>query len=233
MQRFMIALMLALGCGPVMAQQSTFQTPTGQTVPGAVNMCFNGITNADNSRQTVPCSQLYPLQVGGNVNSAQNGNWFIGGYDSGPVTATGTVNSSSHGAGVSVGGLITVPWARINGGSGIITNFSWTSPGGAVVQYVVRIWAKFPASTTCTDNTNFAGNATDDRALITPPFAITPAAPASTQGDAKTYASQTGVTWDFRNQDNTLNAYVCVVTTATDTADESTSPVVMLSGPQN
>lgn len=155
--------------------------------------------------------------------------------DSGPITGTGAVNSSSHAAGTSVGGLIMVPI----GYSGIVTNFMWQSPGGSTGVLVVRIWAWKPTSTTCTDQTAFASNATDDQHLITPPFSITPAAPAVTTGDVKTYASVTQVTWDFSNQDGTnavapsRNLYVCAVTVATDTADESTSVVAMLSGPVN
>jgi len=161
--------------------------------------------------------------------------------DSGPITGTGAVNSSSHAAGTSVGGLITIPV----GYAGIVTNFMWQSPGGSTGQLVIRIWAWKPTGTTCTDQTAFAANATDDKHLITPPFSVTPAAPAVTTGDAKTYASTTQVTWDYSNQDNPAagpagngvapsnNLYVCAVTVSTDTADESTSVVAMLSGPTN
>lgn len=212
------AVLCFLWTAPVWAQ-AAYPDVNGvaRQVPAVVMESLNGSGNA------VPDSATNPHPVAAS------------GYDSGAVTAAGTVNSSSHSAGQSVGGLISVPIARIAGGSGIITNFSWTSPGGATVQYVVRVWQKNPASTTCTDNSAFAGNANDDKNLIVPPFAITPAAPASTTGDAKTYAAVTGVTWDYKNVDTSpgQNLYVCVVTTATDTADESTSPVVMLSGPQN
>jgi hypothetical protein len=153
--------------------------------------------------------------------------------DSGAVAVTAAVNSSSHSAGQSLGGLISVPIARISGGAGIITQVAWVSPGGSTGQIVVRIWQRKPASTTCTDNTAYAGNATDDLYLITPPFALTPAAPAVTTGDSKTYASLTGQTFDFKNQDlaASVNLYACVITVSTDTADESTSPWIMMSGP--
>ena len=163
------------------------------------------------------------------------------GFDSGAVPGFGTVNSSSHASGVSVGGLITVPVARLAGNSGIITNFQWVSPGGATNAYTVRVWQKLPSHTTCLDNTNYVGDAgangrlPDDASLVTTPFTITPAAPGSTQGDAKTYASVTVVSWDYKNADSSpsQNIYVCVVANATDTADENTSPYVLLSGPQN
>lgn len=220
-KRLMIAALGWLWSASVVtAADNNFPTPGNATAPGAVQMCLNA------SGQAVPVSNGV-CGSGAQVSAS--------GFDSGAVTALGTVNSSSHAAGTSVGGLISVPVARVAGGSGIITNFSWTSPGGATVQYVVRIWQKNPAGTTCTDQTAFVGNATDDRQLIVPPFAITPAAPANTTGDSKTYASVAGVTWDYKNADTSpgQNLYVCVMTTATDTADENSSPVVMLSGPQN
>ncbi len=52
-----------------------------------------------------------------------------------------------------------------------------------------------------------------------------------TTGDSKTYAIQQGLSWDYKTTDG--NVYVCLVTNATDTADESAAVVVMLSGPQN
>jgi len=157
--------------------------------------------------------------------------------DSGPITGTGTVNSSSHAAGSSVGGLIAIPV----GYAGIITNFMWQSPNGSTGVLVVRIWAWKPTGTTCTDQTAFVSSATDDKHLITPPFSVTPAAPGVTTGDAKTYGSVTQVTWDYSNQDNpnlnstapSNNLYVCAVTVATDTVDESSTVVAMLSGPNN
>jgi hypothetical protein len=208
----------ALAQTPVITGNEFTTQQQGKSVIGTVPMCLNP------SNVAVPCSS-----------SGGSGAIATTGFDSGPVTKANAVSGSSHAAGVSVGGLFTIPVARIAGGSGIITNFSWTSPGGATVTYAVRIWDKNPASTTCTDNTNFAGNATDDMNLIVPPFSITPAPPGSTQGDAKTYASVAGITWDYKNADSpaSQNLYGCVVATATDTADENTSPVMMLAGPQN
>jgi hypothetical protein len=154
-------------------------------------------------------------------------------YDSGssPVQ-TATPNSSSHAAGSSVGGLFSFPIARFNGGSGIITSFWWTSTGGATTQLVVRLWDAKPLNTTCTDQTAFSGSAADDQHLLTPPFALTPAAPASTIGDSKTYASSTGLTLSFKNQDSPSgkNIYGCVVTAATDTADESAAVYTNVTG---
>lgn len=137
---------------------------------------------------------------------------------------TATPANSSHAAGVSVGGLFTFPEARVPGGSGLATQFTWISTGGAVVTYQVKLWDVSPTHTTCTDNTAFAGSTVDDQHLITPPFTVTAAAPTNTTGDTKTYAS---FSWSpplsWRNQDatRTNNVYGCVITTQTDTADDN------------
>jgi len=125
--------------------------------------------------------------------------------------------------------------ARTAGGSGIVTNLNYKSTGGSTGQLVVRIWQKNPANTTCTDNSAFAGSDTDDAFLVTPPFSITPAAPAVVTGDAATYASVQGATWDYKNVDTSpgQNLYVCLVTVATDTADQNKLVRIQLSGPQN
>jgi hypothetical protein len=159
----------------------------------------------------------------------------IGGYDSGPVSATATPANSSHAAGTSIGGLFTIALARTAGGSGIITNLGYKSTGASTGQLVIRLWQKNPTGTTCTDNVAFAGADADDVNLIIPPLSITPAAPASTTGDANTYASVQGVTWDYKNVDTSpgQNLYACLVTVATDTADENKLVRLTLSGPQN
>ena len=137
-----------------------------------------------------------------------------------------------HAAGSSVGGLFSIPVARTPGGGAIVTQFMWISSGGATTQLLVRLWDVKPSgSTTCTDQTAFVSNATDDTHLITIPFTVTPAAPANTTGDAKTYAVN-GFTppISIRNQDasQTQYVYACVLTTATDTADESAAVYVNL-----
>lgn len=181
------------------------------------------------------------------------------GFESGPAAVVGTPANSSHAAGTAVGpsghltpytnqatvgtnqsGLFVIPVMRSannNQFSAIITQIAMTSSGGSTGQYVVRVWSRLPANTTCVDNTAFSGNfATDDQYLITPPFSMTPAAPASTTGDASTYASLTVQTFDALNADTpspTRNLYVCLVTVSTDTADENKGIRVMVSGPQN
>ena len=158
-------------------------------------------------------------------------------YDSGAVSATATPNGSSHAAGSSVGGLFTVPLARTAGGSGILTSVFWKSTGGATTQLLVRIWQRKPSvsSFACGDQAAYQGADSDDANLISAPFTMTPAAPASTTGDSATYASVTGLTLDYKNTDfaPSQNLYVCVVTTSTDTADESNLVRLTLSGPQN
>lgn len=155
-------------------------------------------------------------------------------YDSGTISATATPTNYSHANGTSVGGLIPVALVRVAGGSGIVTNFGFKSAGASTGNYVVRIWQKNPTATTCTDNTPFASNATDDLNLITlAPLSITPLAPASTTGDSATYAWLPSLTLDYRNRDQTQNLYVCIVTVLTDTADAGNLVTVSMSGPQN
>lgn len=161
----------------------------------------------------------------------------VAGFDSGsaPVQMATPANSS-HAAGTSVGGLFTLPAARIAGGQGEIGNLLWRSVGGSTGVLVIRIWDVSPAATTCTDNTAFVGSATDDKHLVATPFSITPAAPGSTTGDASTYATKAFTPpASFANQDSTPtpNIYVCAVTVATDTADENHAVYVDTTGPQD
>jgi hypothetical protein len=159
----------------------------------------------------------------------------VSGYDSGAITATATPANASHAAGTSVGGLFSIALARVNGGSGILTNIGYKSTGGSTGVLAVRIWQKNPTGTTCTDNTAFVGADADDANLIAPPFSITPSAPASTTGDSATYGQLQTITWDYKNSDTSpgQNLYLCAVTVATDTADENKLVRWTLSGPQN
>ena len=155
-----------------------------------------------------------------------------GGFDSGPVQASSSVNSSSHSAGQSLGGLLTLSVADTSGGSGGISAIAYKSSKGSTGQIVVRIWAHNPTNTTCTDNTAFVGSATDDAFLLTPPFTLTPAAPAVTTGDANTYAALLPGRLSFKASGNT-NVYACAVTVATDTTDESGTVYIIVSGDLN
>lgn len=212
---------LALGVAVICAAGLAVAVTTIPTIPaGAI------LQGTSTTVPNQPVSILNPDGTQGTLGS---------GFDSGPITASATPNSSSHAAGSSIGGLLPVPIARINGGSGILTGVNWMSAGGSTGTLVVRIWAKNPVNTTCTDQTAYAGSAVDDAFLVTPPFSITPSAPAVTTGDAKTYAAQTGLSLDYKNLDTSAgqNLYVCAVTVSTDTADESAKVTVTLSGPQN
>lgn len=151
------------------------------------------------------------------------------GAHSGPVSAVATPANSSHAAGTSIGGLFQLAL----GDAGIITSFWWKSTGASTGQLLIRIWDKNPVNTTCTDNVAFAGSDVDDANLIAPPFTITPAAPAIATGDAATYASQLGMTLDFKTADivaaHTL--YVCPITVGVDTADQNHQVRATISGP--
>jgi len=176
------------------------------------------------------CNSAGELIVGASV----NGN--VGGYDTGSAPFVSvTAGSSAKSTGMAIGcatgtcagnlgALFTLPVARTNGGSGLLLQVQWTSVGGSTVGVMVELWDKNPANTTCKDQTNFVSSATDDAHLLTPPFTMTPAAPASTQGDSKTFASYSFVPpLSFKNQDGTAsqNIYACVISTGSDTADES------------
>lgn len=204
-----LAICLVFLSGPTWAQTmlSSFPNPATVTDP-----------SAESSLTTIA--------------GAQSANF--GGYD-GQATASATPANSSHAAGVSVGGLYTVALARTLGGAGILTNFSVKSVGGYTGSYVARIWSKNPTNSTCTDNTNFSGSDTDDPYLITPAFTVTPVAPANTQGDSATYGVGPVSAVSYANQDTTgtKNLYVCLVATATDTADQNKVVRVYMSGPQD
>jgi len=163
-----------------------------------------------------------------------------GGYDSGPSvsTALNSVVSASHAGGTSVGGLFTIPLARNSNpaiNSAIITGVQMISTSGSTGTYILRAWSKIPQST-CSDNSAFSINSADDPYLIVgTPALITPTAPANTTGDARTYGSLTGLTWDFHNADSTpsQNIYACLVTSGTDTADDGGQIRLTFVGPQN
>lgn len=137
----------------------------------------------------------------------------------GLISVTGT-----HNAGSSVGGLQPIPVARISGGAGWINQISMNSTAGATNQIVFRVYKSTPAggSYVCTDGTALTDTAAARALLITPPFAGTLTAPASTTGDATTYTTQQGVWWPFVTSGNT-NVYVCAVTVANDTTDPAST----------
>lgn len=179
-----------------------------------------GQTTKSASIPVVLPSDQFPLQVVG--------------YDSGMVTATATPANSSHAAGTSIGGLFSVSFFRVSGGSGEVGNLMWISSGGSTGALVVRLWQKNPSGTTCTDNSAYAGSATDDANLIIPPFTITPSAPAVTTGDAKTYATyQFTPPLSATNASSNTTLYACVTTVATDTADQNQAVRLGVSGPQD
>ena len=136
--------------------------------------------------------------------------------------ATGAVAASSHAAGTSVGGLTAITVARNAGLGGWITGVELISPGGNTGSYVVRIYQSNPAggAYTCTDNAAFVDTAAAKALLLFNPFVMTPTAPAVTTGDSATYAAQLNVAWPFVTS-TVPNIYVCVVTVAADTLDES------------
>jgi hypothetical protein len=180
------------------------------------------------------------LNMSGNQDAAGNISHTVSGFNSGTsATVTVVVSSGSHAAGSSIGGKIPIPIARVNGGSGVITNFNYVSAGsgsgGATTMFVLRAWDKNPTGTTCNDGAAFVSNTVDDGHLLTQPLSFSPQPPASTVGDSKTYVGMSGLTWDYQNQDTTLskNVYVCIVTVSADTIDPNNPIYVTLTGPRN
>lgn len=192
---------LALVCAaPAMAQQAA----------APVNSGYTGTAQAG-----CPSAALTPCFMAGGE-----------GYVSSPVTPS----NASHAAGVSMGGLMTVPIGQ----QAMISGIGYKSIGGDTGQKVIRAWLRNPVNTTCTDNANFVGSDADDAFRIVGfPLAMTPAAPANVQGDSATYADLTGMSISVKNQDVTAtpNIYVCIVTNATDTADQNKIIRLTLAGP--
>lgn len=228
MKRWLILALLLAFVAPALAQSNfpTPNTPSTPSVPGIVGMCLNA------AGQAVPASS---------GQCAPSGAY---GADSGPVTAALTPANSSHAAGTALGaggasgnqsGLFVLSIARSSGGSGIAIHLWYKSTGGSTGVILARAWSRLPANTTCKDNTAFAGSDTDDAYLLGAPFSFTPVAPANTTGDSATYADLQNLNIDFKNQDAapTQNIYVCLVTVATDTADENNLIRLYAAGPQN
>lgn len=178
------------------------------------------------------------MAVTNDANGNCESNVIVGGNTGSAPVQTATPANSSHAAGVSVGGKFTIPVARFNGGSGTITGLTWISTGGNTVQYLVRLWDKNPASTTCTDNSAFVENITDDQHLIAIPFTMTPQAPVVATGDTNTYATVTGLSFSYKNQDTSpsQNVYACVITVSTQPgspSDANKAVYINLTGTQD
>ena len=222
------------------ANQTAAQGTVGAGTAPANMVVDGGVYNSSPPAPTTGQSVALQLDSAGNlkVNLATGNN--VGGFDSGPVQVSASVANSSHAAGTSLGGLFTIAVARTNGGSGGLSLIRYKSGNGSVGQVVLRLWEKNPTSagggtTVCTDNSAFVGNATDDAYQLMDPSAITPAAPAVTTGDAATRGSLLPGRISFVNSDTSpgKNLYACVVTVATDTADQNGLVYVTLSGDLN
>lgn len=180
-------------------------------------------------------SPAWAVPITSPAGQGSGGTVIVSGSESGPVQVISpTLNAGSYTAGMSLGGLFTVPIARVAGGSGGLTQFWYKSKAGSVGQVLVRIWQKTPAGT-CTDHTAYVGSAADDANLVLSPFAVTPVGPAVATGDAQTYGPFYPGRTSYVNADTvpSRNLYVCVLTVATDTADESNTVSVTLSGDTN
>jgi len=207
------------------AQASTTSGQTGALVQAAATTGAPSYTTGTTN----------PLSTDTNGNLRVTGSFAVSGFDSGIVRVAATPSSSAHAAGAAVGSLFSVPLARVNGGSGIISGIhAWTS-WGSTATYVLRLWQKNPTGTSCTDGSAFVGSATDDAYLLTGPQALQFNAPLNTTGDAKSYADLLALSIDYKNADGTTtqNVYGCLVTNASDTPGASATLSLGLAGPQN
>jgi hypothetical protein len=192
---------------------NTATTAAGTTASSA--QAIQGVTNG------------VPVPVSGSI--------AVQGYDSGVVRVSATPGSGAHAAGQSVGGLFSIPIARVNGGSGIITTVQAYTSWNSQATYLLRLWQRNPVNTTCTDGSAFVGSNTDNAYLITPPLALQFNTPAPSTGDGNSYANQSAASIDYKNVDGTTtqNVYACLVTNASDTPGGSATLSVGLSGPQD
>jgi hypothetical protein len=207
------------------AQASTTSGQTGPLIQAA----------ASTGAPTYSSGTTNPLSTDTSGNLRVTGSFAVSGFDSGIVRVSATPGAGAHAAGVSVGGLFSIPIARVNGGSGIISGVHVFTSWGSTATYVLRLWQKNPTSTTCTDGSAFVGSNTDNANLVTGPQALQFNAPLNTTGDADSYADLLALSIDYKNSDSatTQNLYACLVTNASDTPGASATLSVGLSGPQN
>lgn len=156
----------------------------------------------------------------GTSGSATNVVGNVGGYEFN-ASAIPTVQNASYAAGQSLGGLQTVSIGSTNSLTGILTQIQLASTGGSVVASVVYVWDKNPASTTCTDKSNFVKSQTDNQHLIVSPQLLTPAVIVSAQ-DTTTYAAATNLVGNFVNSSTNTSLYVCILANATVTPATTT-----------
>jgi hypothetical protein len=131
---------------------------------------------------------------------------------------------------------------RTAGGGALLLQLEMQSIGGDAASGVWYLFDRLPtnAGFTCEDATAFAfgasaGYLTDRAHLLTPPFAMTLAAPSQTTGDAATYGAQSfSPPISVKNQDGTpaQNVYGCFKVAATFTPANAPY-IVTASGPQD
>jgi len=234
MKRILAGLLLLLALAASGAQAQNKTTPDNIS-GGVYNQILPTLSNLQPGVLQVDQNGRLIIDLGaGSISNttfgaSQNGNWNVGGYDSGtsPVQSATPANAS-HTAGQSVGGLFSIPLARTNGGSGLLTQINITSVAGDTPTLQVRLWDRAPTNSNfaCADNSAYAAGSgstggtvgADQAHLLTPPFSVTLAAPTSVTGDAYTYGSYSfSPPLSFKNQDGTTtkNVYACLQATTT------------------
>jgi hypothetical protein len=207
---YTITLSAGTGIGPVM--QDNIPWVIGGYSTGSSS---TGVAGTVKSASTAPAAADTSLVVG----LSPNGN-LVGGYEFN-ASVIPTVQNASYAAGQSLGGLQTISIGSTNSLTGILDQIQLSSKGGSVVAMVVYIWDKNPASTTCTDKTNFVASQTDDQHLITMPVLLTPALSVSAQ-DTGTRALASNLTANFINSSSNTDLYVCILANATVTPATTT-----------
>ena len=115
--------------------------------------------------------------------------------------------------GQSVGGLLTIPAARVAGGSGLIDADGFKSVSGLTPTLWVYRWTKSP-SVTCTDKSTFVANVADQPyKLVGHPYSITLGNSPGTWDTATYGAVALSTLANFKNQDASpgVNIYECIV----------------------
>jgi hypothetical protein len=213
----LLVFILACGPGPAIAGPALPGPAQSQSqLAGCLYTSGGAVLTSTNNQASIACDASGNLKITGS------------GYEFN-ASVIPTVQNASYAAGQSLGGLQTISIGSTNSITGVLSQIQLASKGGSVVASVVYVWQKNPASTTCTDKTNFVASQTDDQQLIVAPQLLTPALSVSAQ-DTSTRASVTNLAAPFVNGSTNTNLYVCVLANATVTPGTTTDLRLNISG---
>lgn len=215
---------VGVGAASTGTQRVTTSTDSTIGTVTAVTAITNALPAGANIIGKVDIDQTTP----GTTNGVVVNSGTVGGFEFN-VGDTPTVQNAAYAAGQSLGGLQTISVSSTNSITGILSQIVVASAGGSTVGVVVYAWDKNPASTTCTDKSNFVSNATDNLHMIGIPQLLTPALSVSAQ-DTSTRAAATNLASPFTNGSTNTNIYVCVLANAAVTPATTTDYRIQLSG---